>query len=65
MFVGADGTTEDETTVTPINLDSSLALSDTIWVVAYQYGAPEVHTNYPGVLGECLPKILPVMMFDW
>lgn len=64
-FVGSDGTTEDETTVTPINLDSAIALSDTIWVVAYQYGAPEVHTNYPGVLGECLPKILPVMMFDW
>ncbi|MBQ3777419.1 MAG: hypothetical protein II835_04940, partial [Fibrobacter sp.] len=65
MFVGADGTTEDESTVTPINLDSAIALSDTIWIVAYQYGAPEVHTKYPGVLGECLPKILPVMMFDW
>ena len=64
-FIGADGATEDESTVTPISLDSALALSDTIWIVAYQYGAPEVHAAYPGVLGECLPKILPVMMFDW
>ena len=64
-FVGAEGTTEDESTITPINLDSALAISDTVWVVAYQYGAPEVHATYPGVLGECLPKILPVMMFDW
>ena len=64
-FIGADGTTEDESTVTPINLDSALAISDTVWILAYQYGAPEVHTSYPGVLGECLPKILPVMMFDW
>ena len=64
-FVGAEGTTEDESTITPINLDSALALTDTIWIVAYQYGTPEVHTEYPGILGECLPKILPVMMFDW
>ena len=64
-FVGAEGTTEDETTIIPINLDSAMAVSDTIWILAYQYGAPEVHTDYPGVLGECLPKILPVMMFDW
>ena len=64
-YIGADGSTEDEKTVQPINLDSALAISDTIWIVAYPYGAPEIHTNYPGVLGECLPKILPVMMFDW
>ncbi|WP_290762647.1 fibro-slime domain-containing protein [Fibrobacter sp. UBA4297] len=64
-YISADGSTEDLATIAPINLDSALALSDTIWIVAYQYGTPEVHTAYPGVLGECLPKILPVMMFDW
>ena len=65
MYVGAEGLTEEVSTVEPINLDSAIAKSDTVWVVAYQYGTPEVHTEYPGVLGECLPKILPVMMFDW
>ena len=52
-YVGVEGSTEDLTLVEPINLDSAVALSDTIWVVAYQYGTPEVHTEYPGVLG-CL-----------
>ena len=65
LYVGVEGLTEDKSAVEPINLDSAIAKSDTVWVVAYQYGAPEVHTEYPGVLGECLPKILPVMMFDW
>ena len=64
-YVGAEGTVESDSALAPILLDSALALSDTIWVVAYQYGTPEIHTDYPGVLGECLPKILPVMMFDW
>ena len=65
IFVGAEGTMENDSTLVPMSLDSALAVSDTIWVVAYQYGAPEIHVTYPGVLGECLPKILPVMMFDW
>ena len=65
MYVGADGTTESDSALVPISLDSLIAASDTIWIVAYQYGTPEIHTEYPGVLGECLPKILPVMMFDW
>ena len=60
-----EGPTEDETEVKPISLDSVMALSDTVWIVAYPYSAPEIFTEYPGVLGECLPKILPVMMFDW
>ena len=64
-YVGAEGTTESDSTLVPMLLDSALAISDTIWVVAYQYGTPEIHVEYPGVLGECLPKILPVMMFDW
>ena len=65
IFVGAEGTMENDSTLVPMSLDSALAVSDTIWIVAYQYGAPEIHVTYPGVLGECLPKILPVMMFDW
>ena len=64
-FIGLEGPTEDETEVKPISLDSVMALSDTVWIVAYPYSAPEIFTEYPGVLGECLPKILPVMMFDW
>lgn len=64
-YVGIEGTTEDSSAVEPIKLDSAIAVSDTVWVVSYQYGSPEVYTEYPGVLGECLPKILPVMMFDW
>ena len=64
-YVGADGTTEGDSLLVPISLDSVIAISDTIWVVAYPYSAPEIFTEYPGVLGECLPKILPVMMFDW
>ena len=64
-FIDANGSTEDESTIQPINLDSIVAISDTVWIVAYPYSAPEVHSDYPGVLGECLPKILPVMMFDW
>ena len=63
--VGAEGTMENDSMLVPIALDSALAVSDTVWIVAYQYGTPEVHVDYPGVLGECLPKILPVMMFDW
>ena len=61
---GAEGVTEEESSLAPINLDSALALSDTVWITGYQYGAPEVYTEYPGVLGEC-HKVLPVMMFDW
>jgi fibro-slime domain-containing protein len=64
-LVGAEGTTEDETAIVPINLDSIINVSDTIWILAYQYGEPVVSDKYPEVLGECLPKILPVMMFDW
>ena len=64
-YVGADGTMDNDSAIVPLLLDSALAISDTIWVVAYQYGTPEIHVTYPGVLGECLPKILPVMMFDW
>jgi fibro-slime domain-containing protein len=64
-YIGAEGSVESDSAIAPIVLDSVIALSDTIWVVAYKYGLPEIHTEYPGVLGECLPKILPVMMFDW
>lgn len=64
-FVGAEGSFESDSALVPISLDSAIAVSDTIWVVAYKYGTPEVFVDYPGVLGECLPKILPVMMFDW
>ncbi len=64
-YFGADGLTEDEAQALPISLDSIFDLTDTAWITGFQYGAPEIYSEYPGVLGECLPKILPVMMFDW
>ena len=38
---------------------------DTIWVKANKTGAPAVSAKYPGILGDCPTKKLPVMMFDW
>ena len=64
-FFGSNGMTQKESAITPINLDSALALSDTVWIVARPSGAFEVHTSYPNILGDCPTKILPVMMFDW
>jgi len=46
-------------------LDSAAAVSDTIWVKANKVGPPAVSAKYPGVLGDCPIKKLPVMMFDW
>lgn len=46
-------------------LDEAAALSDTIWVKANKVGAPSVTAKYPGILGDCPTKKLPVMMFDW
>jgi fibro-slime domain-containing protein len=64
-FVGANGITENESSLTPIAMDSILALSDTVWIVGRKSGSPEMHTNYPGILSDCPIKTLPVMMFDW
>lgn len=64
--VGKNGATTDEISVEDeILLDSLLAVSDTVWVRAYQFGEPDLVTEYPGVLGECPIKVMPVMMFDW
>ena len=64
-YFGSNGMTQKESAITPINLDSALALSDTVWIVARPSGAFEVHTSYPNILGDCPTKTLPVMMFDW
>ena len=47
-----------------LSLDD-VAKADTIWVKANKAGAPNVTANYPGILGDCPTKTLPVMMFDW
>ena len=49
-----------------LTLDSAASV-DTIWVKAgKEVGiATTVYTKYPGVLGDCPTKTLPVMMFDW
>ena len=50
-----------------LSLDSAAAQSDTIWVKAgKEVGVPTtVYEKYPGILGDCPVKKLPVMMFDW
>ena len=48
-----------------LSLDSAAAESDTIWVKANKTGATTVTPKYPGILGDCPVKKLPVMMFDW
>ncbi len=65
-FVGSEGMSKEEIPAeNEILLDSVLALSDTVWVKANGYGSTEVFSDYPGVLGDCPVKKLPVMMFDW
>ena len=48
-----------------LSLDEAAAESDTIWVKASKVGTPNVTSKYPGILGDCPTKKLPVMMFDW
>ena len=48
-----------------LSLDEVAAQADTIWVKANKAGAPNVSAKYPGILGDCPTKKLPVMMFDW
>ena len=49
-----------------LTLDEA-AQKDTIWVKAgKEIGtATTVYDKYPGILGDCPTKTLPVMMFDW
>ena len=63
----------NSTKITPIeqstllSLDEAVAEADTIWVKAGKDigAATTVYTKYPGILGDCPTKTLPVMMFDW
>lgn len=48
-----------------ISLDSLAAEGDTLWIRAYKADAPALFTQYPGILGDCPTRKLPVMMFDW
>lgn len=65
-YVGNEGTSKEPIDIEhEISLDSIAAISDTIWVYAYQFGAPDITTKYPGVSGDCPIKVMPVMMFDW
>lgn len=64
-YIGKDGIEKQPISVeSEINLDSALQLSDTVWIAA-KFGFPEISTTYPGELGDCPVKKLPVMMFDW
>ena len=65
--------THNSSKITPIaqstllSLDEAAAEADTIWVKAGKDigAATTVSTKYPGILGDCPTKTLPVMMFDW
>ncbi|SHK97022.1 fibro-slime domain-containing protein [Fibrobacter sp. UWEL] len=64
-YLGKDGISHSELSISEeINLDSILAISNEVWISA-KYGYPELYTSYPGDLGDCPVKKLPVMMFDW
>ena len=66
MYIGAEGLSKEPIPVEQeIRLDSVLALSDTVWIVGSKYSEPELSTEFPGELGDCPIKKLPVMMFDW
>lgn len=64
-YIGKDGVEKQPVSIeNELGLDSVIALSDTIWISA-KYGYPEASATFPGELGDCPVKILPVMMFDW
>lgn len=65
-YVGNEGLVLTEPTIaTEISLDSVAALSDTIWVQGYKTDVPAQFSSYPGVLGECPLKKIPVTVYDW
>ena len=66
QYVGADGLTDEEVPIEKeILLDTILSVVDTVWIYATKYSEPELYTFFPGELGDCPIKNLPVMMFDW
>ena len=66
LHIGAEGASKEEIPVEQeIKLDSLLQISDTVWIVGSKYSEPELYTEFPGELGDCPIKKLPVMMFDW
>ena len=65
-YVGAEGmVTEEPMIAGEISLDSVAALTDTIWVQGYKTDVPAQFSNYPGVLGDCPLKKIPVTVYDW
>ena len=66
LHIGAEGASKEEIPVEQeIKLDSLLQISDTVWILGSKYSEPELSTEFPGELGDCPIKKLPVMMFDW
>lgn len=64
-YLGKDGVTHEPIPVADeISLDSILQISNEVWISA-KYGYPELSSSFPGDLGDCPIKKLPVMMFDW
>lgn len=66
MYIGKNGPIKEPIDIEDeIKLDSALAIGKELWIVANQYGEPEISTAFPEILGDCPVKKLPVMMFDW
>ncbi|PWJ68358.1 fibro-slime domain-containing protein [Fibrobacter sp. UWR4] len=64
-YLGKDGVSHETIPISDeIALDSILAISNEVWISA-KYGYPELSSSFPGDLGDCPIKKLPVMMFDW
>lgn len=63
-YLGRDGISHSAEDAPEIQLDSILQISNEVWISA-KYGYPELSTTFPGDLGDCPVKKLPVMMFDW
>ena len=64
-YIGSEGISKNPISIeNEIKLDSILQATDTVWVSA-KYGYPEMSAEFPGELGDCPIKKLPVMMFDW
>jgi len=65
-FYGSEGVVDRAPSAdSEIGLDSIAAVGDTLWVRGYKSDAPGLYTQYPGALGDCPIRKLPVMMFDW
>ena len=54
-YIGAEGLYTDKIDINQeILLDSILKISDTVWVLASMYSEPELYSEFPEELGDCV-----------